>query len=213
MLLNAAKKGWKLSNLGFWGKIVDPCNSLRQRKCVHDRRKNWSLFATFSGWKTLQNQLSDKLMWCLAVRQHDCMASTFLKVNKRSSWKASSVSKEDVVYIRLHFSQSEQQEANITVESPCEWTSTTPVIETSESIEPNDTDLEVKAICFDIFIRLSSKCSKQTFTVPSARLFWRSTVKIKHRGPQASLLCYSFRHLPSGMHLPENVWKDLAKLP
>ena len=32
----------------------------------------------------------------------------------------------------------ESHETNITVESPSEWTSTTPVVETSESIEPND---------------------------------------------------------------------------
>ena len=38
----------------------------------------------------LANQLNDELMWCLMVFQHDCMAST------------SSVSKEKVVYVRLH---------------------------------------------------------------------------------------------------------------
>ena len=31
------------------------------------------------------------------------------------------------------------------------WTSTTPVIETSESIEPNDTDLELNAIAYTFF--------------------------------------------------------------
>ena len=42
---------------------------------------------------------------------------------------------------------SESHEANITVERPSKWTSTTPVvIETSESIEPNDIDLELNAI-------------------------------------------------------------------
>ena len=38
---------------------------------------------------------------------------------------------------------SESHEANITVESPSKWTTTTHVVETSESIEPNDTNLEV----------------------------------------------------------------------
>ena len=33
-------------------------------------------------------------------------------------------------------------EANIMVESPSKWTSTTPIVETSESIEPNDTALD-----------------------------------------------------------------------
>ena len=40
----------------------------------------------------------------------------------------------------------ESHEANITVESPIKWTSTTHVVETSESIEPNDTHLQVNAI-------------------------------------------------------------------
>ena len=42
-------------------------------------------------------------------------------------------------------------EANITVESPSKWTSTTTAVETSESIEPNDTDLELNAIGYIFF--------------------------------------------------------------
>ena len=80
------------------------------------------------------------------VFQHDCMANTFPKVKKSYSWETSSVSKEEVVYLRLHFTETELHDANITVESPSEWTSTTPVVETSESIEPNDTNLEVNGI-------------------------------------------------------------------
>ena len=60
-------------------------------------------------------------------------------------------------YLRQHFTQTESHEANITVEtesqeanitvgSPSKWTSNTRVVETSESIEPNDTDLELNAI-------------------------------------------------------------------
>ena len=45
-----------------------------------------------------------------------------------------------------HFTQTESHEENIPVESPSKWTSTTPVVETSENIEPNDTNLEVNAI-------------------------------------------------------------------
>ena len=74
------------------------------------------------------------------------MANTFHKVKKNYSWETSSVSKEEVVYLRLHFTETESHDANITVESPSEWTSTTPVVETSESIEPNDTNVEVNAI-------------------------------------------------------------------
>lgn len=29
-----------------------------------------SLFATFSGWKTLENHLTHKLLWCLVAFQH-----------------------------------------------------------------------------------------------------------------------------------------------
>ena len=46
------------------------------------------------------------------------------------------------------FTQTESHEENITVESPSKWTSTTPVVETSESIEPNDTNLEVNEISY-----------------------------------------------------------------
>ena len=100
----------------------------------------------FVRYWSLQNQLNDELMWCLVVFQHNCMPSTFPKVKKSYSWETSSVSKEEVVYLRRHFTQTESHEANITVESPSKWTSTTPVVETSESIEPNDTDLGLNAI-------------------------------------------------------------------
>ena len=85
-------------------------------------------------------------MWCLVVLQHDYMPSTFPKVKKSYSWETSSVSKEEVVYLRQHFTLTELHEANITVESPSKWTTTTHVVETSESTEPNDTNLEVNAI-------------------------------------------------------------------
>ena len=89
-------------------------------------------------------------MWCLVVFQHDWMPSTFPKVKKSYSWETSSVSKEEVVYLRLHFTQqtAESHEANIAVELPSEWTSTTPVVETSESIVPNDNNVEVNAISY-----------------------------------------------------------------
>ena len=44
------------------------------------------------------------------------------------------------------FTVTESHEANITVESPSKWTTTTHVVETSESIEPNDTNLEENVI-------------------------------------------------------------------
>ena len=97
------------------------------------------------------------------------MASTFPKVKKSSSWKTSSAPKE-VVYVRHLFIQTESHKTNITVESPSEWTSTTPFVGASESIKPNGNDFELNAIG-DTFLRSSSlkcsKLSKQTFTVPS----------------------------------------------
>ena len=80
--------------------------------------------------------------WCSITI---CVASTFAKVNKSSSRKTSPVSKEVVVHIRLHFTQTESRETNLEVESPSEWTSISPVVETSESIniEPSDNDLEL----------------------------------------------------------------------
>ena len=75
------------------------------------------------------------------------MPSTFPKGKKSYSWETSSVSKEEVVYLRLHFTHTaESHEANIAVELPSEWTSTTHVVETSESIEPNDNNVEVNVI-------------------------------------------------------------------
>ena len=62
------------------------------------------------------------------------------------SWETSFVSKEEVVYLFQHFTLTELHEENIAVESPRKWTSATPIVETSERIEPNDTNLEVNAI-------------------------------------------------------------------
>ena len=54
--------------------------------------------------------------------------------------------KRRIVYLRQQFTLTESHEANITVESPSKWTTTTHFVETSESIEPNDTNLEANAI-------------------------------------------------------------------
>ena len=75
------------------------------------------------------------------------MPSTFPKVKKSYSWETSSVSKEEVVYLRLHFFQTESHKANIMVDSPGKQMNFhSPVVETSESIEPNDANVEVNAI-------------------------------------------------------------------
>ena len=48
----------------------------------------------------------------------------------------------------MYFIQTETStdEKKFTVVSPSEWTSTAPVVETSESIEPNDNNLKLSAI-------------------------------------------------------------------
>ena len=98
-------------------------------------------------------------MWCLVVFQHDCMPSIFPKVKKSYPWETSSVSKKDVVYLRLHFTETEHY-GGITKR----MNFNNPVVETSESIEPNDTNLEVNAIGYTISSLKwysSLKCSKQ----------------------------------------------------
>ena len=68
------------------------------------------------------------------------MAFTFPKVKKSFSLKLCTFA---TALSRLN---QAKHETNITVVSPSEWTSTAPVVATSESIEPNDDDLELKAI-------------------------------------------------------------------
>lgn len=68
------KKGYKSSTVRLWGKKVDPWIHANHwdkgRSSYHDRCGNRSLFATFSGWKTLENHLTHKLLWCLVAFQH-----------------------------------------------------------------------------------------------------------------------------------------------
>ena len=80
----------------------------------------------------------DKNVQILTYKPNTCLNS--------GEWETSSVLKKEDVYLRRHFTPTESHEANITVESPSKWTSTTPVVETSESIELNDTDLELNAV-------------------------------------------------------------------
>ena len=68
-------------------------------------------------------------------------------VKKSYSWETSSVSVEEVVYLRLYFTETESHDANITVESPSEWTWTTPVVDSSmlrHGPYPEQTTGEVK---------------------------------------------------------------------
>ena len=69
-----------------------------------------------------------------------CLVSIFPKKEKSSSWKTSSASKEKVVYVRVHSHRIARNKyyggSN----------STAPVVETSESIQPNDNNSELNAI-------------------------------------------------------------------
>ena len=53
---------------------------------------------------------------------------------------------ESCVRFATTLSRLNQARKNFTVVSPSEWTSTAPVVETSESIEPNDNNLKLSAI-------------------------------------------------------------------
>ena len=76
--------------------------------------------------------------WCCNMI---CMASTFPKVKKSFSWKTSSVSKEEVVHVHVHLHSHgitwDKYDIVITKRMKAE---------TSESIEPNNNDLELNAI-------------------------------------------------------------------
>ena len=85
----------------------------------------------------IENRLSNELLrWCSNTIP---MACSFFKVKKISSWKLCASA------TRL-YPDCIKHEANITALSPSEWTSTAPVVETSEPIELNDNDLMQNAI-------------------------------------------------------------------
>ena len=69
------------------------------------------------------------------------MACTFPKGKEKLLFK--------VVYVLpLLYPDWIKHETNMTVVSTSEWTSTAPVVETSESIEPNDNNLKLNAIAY-----------------------------------------------------------------
>ena len=102
------------------------------------RRGNWSLLATFSGWKTF-NRKSSKWWASPVVIQHNFHALYLSQGKEKLLLK--------VVYVLLLlYPDWIEHEKNLTVVSPSEWTLTVPVVETSESIEPNDNNLKLSAI-------------------------------------------------------------------
>ena len=70
------------------------------------------------------------------------MVSTFPKVKESSSWKTSPVSREKV---RMK-----------------QWTSTAPVVEASESIEPIDNDMKLNSIANTFSKIFQPECNEQT---------------------------------------------------
>ena len=141
MFLNATRRDRNCPVFASKGKNwIHWCNSLRQRKWAHDRRGNWSLLATFSGWKTF-NRKSSKWQASPVVIQHNfhglCLSQSKEKLLLKVVY---------VLQLPLLYPDWIKHEKNFTVVSPSERTSTAPVVEASESIEPNDNNLKLNAI-------------------------------------------------------------------
>ena len=77
------------------------------------------------------------------------MANSFPKLKKSSPWKISSVPKEEVIYVRAHSHKIAWNKFYGAVTKQLNFNC--PIIETSESIEPNDQDLELNAITYTFF--------------------------------------------------------------
>ena len=91
------------------------------------------------------------------------MANTFPKLKKSSSRKISSVLKEEVICVRVHSHGIPRNKYYGTITKRMNFNY--PVVETSESIKPNDNDLELKAISYT-FPRIFQPELKQLFALP-----------------------------------------------
>ena len=122
---------WNLSNVRFQGKIVDPCILLRRRKCVYNRRGNWRLFATISGWTILQISVKWRayvVSGGVPTRLHD-QFFFFFKKKKRAPLERHPLSPKKKLFTSACTTQTESHEANITAEIPkpmnfsypCRW--------------------------------------------------------------------------------------------
>ena len=69
----------------------------------------------------IEHRSNDELIRCLVVFLHDLCGQCLPQgKNRSSSRKTSSVSKEVVVHVRLHFTRTESRETNLAAESPSE---------------------------------------------------------------------------------------------
>ena len=92
------------------------------------------------------------------------MATTFPKLKESSSWKISSVSEKEVICVRVHWHGIARNKYYGVITKRINFNY--PVVETSESIEPNDNDLELNAIAYT-FLRSSGQPEfKQFFARP-----------------------------------------------
>ena len=91
------------------------------------------------------------------------MAIIFPKLKKSSSWKVSSVSKEEGICVRVHSHGVARNKyyGAITKRMNFKY----PAVKSSESIEPNDNDLELNAIAYT-FSKIFQTELKQLFARP-----------------------------------------------
>ena len=146
---------------------MDQCNSLRRRKLRGSRRPRELKFLCYVLGQTIseKNRLDNKLKlcgvwWCSNTI---VMTNTFPKLKKSSSSKISSVTKEEVICVRVHSYRIAQNKYYGAITK--RMNSNYPVVETSESIEPNDNDLELNAIAYT-FSNIFQPELKQLFARP-----------------------------------------------
>ena len=151
---------------------MDQRNSSRRRKGVHDGRWNWSLFATFQERTSQKNRLNYELMWCLVMFPAIFMANTFPKLKKSSSWMISSVSKEEVICVRVQWHEIVRNKYYGAITKRMNFNC--PVVATSENIEPNDIALELNAIAytFSNIFQPELKVAQNSFQHFLRRWFW-----------------------------------------
>ena len=104
---------------------------------IETEKRSSRPLAMFQERRSQKNRLNDELMWSLVASQHDFHGQNPPKVKKSSSWMISYVSKEEVIFVRVHshgVARSKRMNFNC------------PVAETNESIEPNDKNLEVNRL-------------------------------------------------------------------
>ena len=84
-------------------------------------------------------------MWCLVVFPHDFHGQYPPQVKESTSCMVSSVSKEEVICVHVTHTESQSRYYSAITKR---MNFNCPIVETSESIEPNDNNLELNAITY-----------------------------------------------------------------